>query len=311
MAEASTPMSQILDESPLVGDFNWKKYTAVSVDRDELMMGLEGDDDDEKHKRKCTDNVFRIEDPEAKHRLKMLIQGEEHVPQVRNILNWPTSLSYRLKSLLSAILSPSFMMQCLKLPTFAFYSLEALIFLGIVLLPVFVLESVFYPLCRLIFGVLYPAYSSYKAIRSREIKKYVRASDASGLSGGINHSQISLAGEMDDVLDRVRLFHVHRNVHGHLSVLVPVLLRGEGDSGHLAVVAGHQRQLHYLPEVRASHVDAQRDRKYRLNITYYFNYAGQFANCCRIIYVSRRSTSTCRRPRRRATRRCLSWARKV
>lgn len=62
-------------------------------------------------------------------------------------------------------------------------------------------------------------------------------------------------GPMDDVLDCVCLLHLHRNVYGHFPVVVPVLLRGESDYGHLAVVAGHQGQLHAVPEVCASHVD--------------------------------------------------------
>ena len=98
----------------------------------------------------CTKNVFIIPDAEAKHRLKMIIQGEEQVAQVRDILNWPSSLSFRFKSLLGSILSPSLMFQCLRLPTFAFFSVEALIFLGIILLPVFVLQSMFYPAFRLL-----------------------------------------------------------------------------------------------------------------------------------------------------------------
>lgn len=167
MALRFSPMSKILDESALFGDVK-KSYSdkpTNSVSRESPYI--------EDPPQKCTGNTFTIEDPEAKHRLKMIIQGEEQIPHVRDILNWPSSISYRFKSLLGAILSPSFMMKCLRLPTFAFYSLEALIFLGIILLPVFVLESVFYPLFRLLFGVLYPAYSSYKAVRTRDVKKYV------------------------------------------------------------------------------------------------------------------------------------------
>lgn len=162
----ASPMSKILDESVITADFS-SNYLGgdVITNKDEM--------DVEEELRECTQNAFHIEDPEAKHRLKMIIRGEEQVPQVRDILNWPSSLSYRFKSLLGAILSPTFMMQCLKLPTLAFFSLEAAIFLGIVLLPVFVLESVFYPIFRLLFGVLYPAYSSYKTVRTRDVKKYV------------------------------------------------------------------------------------------------------------------------------------------
>lgn len=167
MAQRFSPMSKILDESAMAGDFNRSFSEGPTKSSTREISYIEDPP------QKCTGNTFHIEDPEAKHRLKMIIQGEEQVPQVRNILNWPSSISYRFKSLLGAILSPSFMMKCLRLPTFAFYSLEALIFLGIILLPVFVLESVFYPLFRLLFGVLYPAYSSYKAVRTRDVKKYV------------------------------------------------------------------------------------------------------------------------------------------
>lgn len=166
MADPISQMSKILDESPDYGE-KYLKY-GNNIFQDDA-----GTEPTAEELRECTASVFRIEDPEARHRLKMIIQGEEQVPQVRNILNWPSSLSYRIKSLLGAILTPRFMMKCLRLPTFAFFSIEAAIFLGLFLLPVFVLESVFYPTFRLLFGVLYPAYSSYKAVRTRDVKKYV------------------------------------------------------------------------------------------------------------------------------------------
>lgn len=166
-----TEMSKILDESGSMGGRQSIGSRQPTFSGDSSRDEIDGDGDGAKE---CTKNVFTISDPEAKHRLKMIISGEEEqVAQVRNILNWPSSVSYRLKSLLGALLSPSLMMKCLRLPTFAFYSLEALIFLGVILLPVFVLESVFYPIFRLLFGVLYPAYASYKAVRTRDVKKYV------------------------------------------------------------------------------------------------------------------------------------------
>lgn len=173
MPSKTTPMSKILDESVMVTelspDLNERPPKSQNYDQE--------DDEDEQEAelagRKCTNNVFKILDPEAKHRLKMIIRGEEQVAPVRNIVNWPSSISYRLKSLLGALLTPRLMLQCLKLPAFAFFSIEAAVFLGLVLLPVFVLESVFYPIFRLLFGVLYPAYSSYKAIRTKDLKKYV------------------------------------------------------------------------------------------------------------------------------------------
>lgn len=163
-------LSKILDESAPAADYGRKNLAASN----KLLEPL---DDDPEALKDCTPNVYHIADPEAKHRLKMIISGEVQAEEVRNILNWPSSLSYRFKSLLGALLSPSFMIQCLRLPTFVFYSVEAFIFIGVILLPVLVLESVFYPIFRLLFGVLYPAYASYKAVRTRDVKKYVSLAD--------------------------------------------------------------------------------------------------------------------------------------
>lgn len=41
-------------------------------------------------------------------------------------------------------------------------------------LPRIVTQTVLYPVFRLIFGTLYPAYASYKAVRNKEVKDYVR-----------------------------------------------------------------------------------------------------------------------------------------
>lgn len=179
-ASKTTPMSKILDESVMLSesgpDLNERPLPSHVFDQEE--------EDEEEAAKKCTGNVFKILDPEAKHRLKMIIRGEEQVAPVRNIVNWPSSISYRLKSLLGALLTPRLMLQCLKLPRIAFFSIEAAVFLGVVLLPVMVLESVFYPIFRLVFGVLYPAYSSYKAIRTRDVKKYVSITLGWCLKGG-------------------------------------------------------------------------------------------------------------------------------
>lgn len=61
-----------------------------------------------------------------------------------------------------------------------------------------------------------------------------------------------IPGKMDDVLDSVRFIHVHGDVHGRLSVMVPVLLRGEDSPGAMAAVAGDQGLLNTVQEVRAS-----------------------------------------------------------
>lgn len=44
------------------------------------------------------------------------------------------------------------------------------------------LVSLFFP-SRLIFGTLYPAYYSYKAVKSKDIKEYVSSTDGWGPDG--------------------------------------------------------------------------------------------------------------------------------
>jgi hypothetical protein len=56
---------------------------------------------------------------------------------------------------------------------------------------------------------------------------------------------------MDDVLDCIRFVHMHRNVHGRISVMVPVLLRGEDCTSVMATVSCHQRVFDSLQEIRA------------------------------------------------------------
>ncbi|KAJ6660595.1 hypothetical protein lerEdw1_017592, partial [Lerista edwardsae] len=57
----------------------------------------------------------------------------------------------------------------------------------------------------LIFGTLYPAYYSYKAVKSKDIKEYV--------------------SEMDDVLDHICTVHNSRDFHRHISLLVCIQSR--------------------------------------------------------------------------------------
>lgn len=63
---------------------------------------------------------------------------------------------------------------------------------------------------------------------------------------------------MDDVLDCLCIFHLHRNIHGHIYLLATVLLRGEGGPGVLAPLAGHKGQFDFVSQIRASYVDAPR-----------------------------------------------------
>lgn len=44
---------------------------------------------------------------------------------------------------------------------------------GTFILPRFLCEMIFYPIFRLVFGTLYPAYASYKAVRNKDVKEYV------------------------------------------------------------------------------------------------------------------------------------------
>lgn len=61
-----------------------------------------------------------------------------------------------------------------------------------------------------------------------------------------------VAGKMDDVLDRLRLVHMHRNVHRRFPIMVPVLLRSENSPRTLAPVASYQGLVDIVQEVCTS-----------------------------------------------------------
>lgn len=48
-------------------------------------------------------------------------------------------------------------------------------------LPRFLCEHILYPIFRLTFGTLYPAYASYKAVRNKDVKEYVSKYGSSGV----------------------------------------------------------------------------------------------------------------------------------
>lgn len=41
---------------------------------------------------------------------------------------------------------------------------------------IFIITPIVYIFCRLVFGLLYPAYASYKAVKTKNIKEYVSIS---------------------------------------------------------------------------------------------------------------------------------------
>lgn len=97
----------------------------------------------------------------------------------------------------------------------------------IVLLPRALIKSLFYPGYRLLFGTLYPAYASYKAVRTRNVKEYVSFPLLinSNFPFLLNSKFFyKFAGKMDDVLDRFCVIFLHGNIHRHFSILVPILL---------------------------------------------------------------------------------------
>ena len=85
--------------------------------------------------------------------------------------------------------------------------------------------------CRLVFGTLYPAYSSYKAVKSKDVKEYVSISLLCFIIPyemecfcksfvNVNYFPCSVSGKMDDVLDNICLIYRCRSIYGHVSMLV-------------------------------------------------------------------------------------------
>lgn len=71
--------------------------------------------------------------------------------------------------------------------------------------------------CRVFLGTLYPAYASYKAIRNKDVKEYVSPFFSSSSSGFcLSKFLIWIAGQVDDVLDRLRSLHHRRDDHRHI-----------------------------------------------------------------------------------------------
>lgn len=107
--------------------------------------------------------------------------------------------------------------------------LRTLAALLVIVMPRSLTYVLLYPIFRLVFGNLYPAYASYKAVRTKNVKEYVSIFFSILLFS--NHhlhprtNQYCLvfslfSGEMDDVLDRVRAVHVRGDLHRRLLQLL-------------------------------------------------------------------------------------------
>lgn len=80
-------------------------------------------------------------------------------------------------------------------------------------LPKALIKSLIYPGYRLLFGTLYPAYASYKAVRTKNVKEYVSGFRIDRFGEWnflryLNYSKL-FTGKMDDVLDRFCAIFMH------------------------------------------------------------------------------------------------------
>lgn len=76
-------------------------------------------------------------------------------------------------------------------------------------LPRILCENILYPVFRLIFGTLYPAYASYKAVRHKDVKEYVSTFEVFIFDSRCHQFDLSsVLAQMDYVLDRFRIFYM-------------------------------------------------------------------------------------------------------
>lgn len=118
------------------------------------------------------------------------------------------------------------MLQSLPLPRLSLTTSCICFIIAIFISPRPCAQNIIFPAFRLSFGTLYPAYASYKAVRTKNVKEYVRHIPlfSSYWQASILTHDSLFSGQVDDVLDCVRIFHMHGNFYRHLPVVVPILL---------------------------------------------------------------------------------------